>query len=329
MQARDSLPHDALLLAEVARLYYQEELSQDQIAQRTGVSRSSISRMLKEARDRGIVEIRVHHPFQTSPQVESALKRRLGLAECLVLSCGPAESADEGNVALRVGALAARFLAESVPNGSILGVGWGSMVDSVVRSGYFANKRDMTVVQIQGGVGGATQDIDGARIVNSLARSLGAKAAYLNAPMVVADAAVRTGLLRDQHIRQTLDLGRRADALLVGVGAVSRQSGLYRAGYLNDADLLYIEGEGAVGDICGHYFRADGSPCALEVDDRTVALQADAMLKAPLRVGVSSGTAKALPNTGAARSGLINVLVTDQQAAEAMLAILDAEGAPA
>jgi DNA-binding transcriptional regulator LsrR (DeoR family) len=329
MQARDSLPHDALLLAEVARLYYQEELSQDQIAQRTGVSRSSISRMLKEARDRGIVEIRVHHPFQTSPQVETALKRRLGLTECLVLSCGPAESADEGNVALRVGALAARFLADSVPNGSILGVGWGSMVDSVVRSGYFANKRDMTVVQIQGGVGGATQDIDGARIVNSLARSLGAKAAYLNAPMVVADAAVRTGLLRDQHIRQTLDLGRRADALLVGVGAVSRQSGLYRAGYLNDADLLYIEGEGAVGDICGHYFRADGSPCALEIDDRTVALPAEAMAKAPLRVGVSTGAAKALPNIGASRSGLINVLVTDQQAAEAMLAILDAEGAPA
>ncbi len=326
MQARDPLPHDALLLAEVARLYYQDELSQDQIAQRTGVSRSSISRMLKEARDRGIVEIRVHHPFQTAPQLEAALKERLRLKACLVLAASPAEG--ESDLTHRVGALAARYLADVVPNNSILGIGWGSMVDSVVRSGYFANKRDMTVVQIQGGVGGATQDIDGARIVNTLARSLGAKAAYLNAPMVVADAAVRTGLLRDQHIRQTLDLGRRADALLVGVGAVSRQSGLYRAGYLNDSDLLYVEGEGAVGDICGHYFRADGSPCALEVDDRTVALPADAMLKSPLRVGVSSGGAKALPNTGAARSGLINVLVTDQPAAEAMLAIIDAEGAP-
>jgi deoxyribonucleoside regulator len=329
MQARETLPHDALLLAEVARLYYQEELSQDQIALRTGVSRSSISRMLKEARDRGIVEIRVHHPYQTDPRLEGVLKTRLGLKECLVLACGPGDSAQDSDLVQRVGALAARYLAEAVLNGSILGIGWGSMVDSVVRSGYFTNKRDMTVVQIQGGVGGATQDIDGARIVNSLARSLGAKAAYLNAPMVVADAAVRTGLLRDQHIRQTLDLGRRADALLVGVGAVSRQSGLYRAGYLNDADLLYIEGEGAVGDICGHYFRVDGSPCALEIDDRTVSLPAEAMLKAPLRVGVSSGEAKALPITGAARSRLINVLVTDQQAAEAMLAIIDAEGSQA
>lgn len=327
MQARDSPPHDALLLAEVARLYYQEEQSQDQIAQRTGVSRSSISRMLKEARDRGIVEIRVHHPFRTSPQLEGALKARLRLRDCLVLSRGPDDLNGESDLSLRVGALAARYLAEAVPNGSIVGVGWGSMVDSVVRSGYFTNKRDMTVVQIQGGVGGATQDIDGARIVNSLARSLGAKAAYLNAPMVVADAAVRTGLLRDQHIRQTLDLGRRADALLVGVGAVSRQSGLYRAGYLNDADLLYIEGEGAVGDICGHYFRADGSPCALEIDDRTVALSVEAMLKVPSRVGVSTGSVKALPNIGAVRSGLVNVLVTDQQAAEAMLTIIDAEGA--
>ncbi|MCA9859294.1 MAG: sugar-binding transcriptional regulator [Thermomicrobiales bacterium] len=323
MQARDSLPHDPLLLAEIARLYYQGELSQDQIAQRAGVSRSRVSRMLKEARDRGIVEIRIHHPYQTAPQLEQVLKERLGLNACLVLAA--TQTNGESELTQRVGALAARYLAEVVPNGSILGVGWGSMVDNVVRSGYVANKRDMTIVQIQGGVGGATQDIDGARIVNTLARSLGAQAAYLHAPMVVADAAVRTGLLRDQHIRQTLDLGRRADALLVGVGAVSRQSGLYRAGYLNDSDLLYIEAEGAVGDICGHYFRVDGSPCPLEIDGRTVALPAEAMLKAPLRVGASSGVAKALPNIGAARSGLINVLVTDQPAAEAMLAIIDAE----
>ncbi len=122
MQARDSLPHDTLLLAEVARLYYQDELSQDQIAQRTGVSRSSISRMLKEARDRGIVEIRVHHPYQTAPAARKRVEEPAGLERVsrARLRSGR-RSPQEDDLAQRVGALAARYLADSVPNGSILG----------------------------------------------------------------------------------------------------------------------------------------------------------------------------------------------------------------
>ena len=329
MQEPRSARDEQFLLAEVAHLYYVEERTQEQVAQEVGISRSYISRMLKEARERGIVEIRVHHPFQTVPDLAEELRRRLGLVECLVLATGQhgPELGFLGDIAYRVGALAARYLQKHVEDHSTIGLGWGSMVYNVVNSGYLAQKRGMTVVQVQGSVGGATQEIDGARIVSALARSLGARALYLSAPMVVADPAVRTGLLRDQHIRQTLEIGRRADTLVVGVGAVSPQSGLYRAGYLNDADLDFISALGAVGDICGTYFERDGALCRLELNDRAIALDAEAMRKIPRRIGVSCGVAKALPNLGAARAGLVNVLVTDAHAAEEMLALIDQESA--
>lgn len=316
---------EAFQLAEVAWLYYGHEWTQEQIAQETGLSRPTISRMLREARERGIVEIRVHYPFQTSGDLESSLRARLDLADCRILSGSVDEQGEGRDTAARVGALAARYLQMQIPDEGIVGLGWGSMVDNVVRSGYLTNKRGATVVQIQGSIGGASRDIDGAGLVSTLGRELGARVHTLSAPMVVADVSVRTGLLRDQHIRHTLELGKRANILLVGIGAVSPQSGLYRAGYLNDADLAFIRDQGAIGDVCGNYFSRDGTLCPLELNDRMITLTADTIRRAPLRVGVSCGAEKALPNIGAVRSGLINVLITDEDAAVSMLQELESE----
>ena len=317
-------------LAEVAWLYYGQERTQEQIAQETGLSRPTISRMLRDARERGVVEIRVHYPFQTAAALESQLRARLGLRDCQVLSAAAADEPGGGSdTPSRVGALAARYLQRQIPDDCIIGLGWGSMVYHVVRSGYLTSKRGAVVAQIQGSIGGASPDIDGAGLASILGRELGSRVHTLSAPMVVADVAVRTGLLRDQHIRHTLELGKKAGAVIVGIGAVSPQSGLYRAGYLNDADLEFIRGQGAVGDVCGSYFGRDGALCPLELNDRMIALDADAIRRAPLRVGVSSGVAKALPNIGAARSGLINVLITDEDTAAVMLQLIDSEAAVA
>lgn len=336
-EARDAaFDSEYLQLAEVARQYYLDELTQEQIAQRIGVSRSNVSRMLKEARERGIVEIRVHHPLRTAPDLQESLRASLSLRECLVLASPvnggePAGASQEsGDAVLKpLSALAARYLNDQIVDGEIVGVGWGSTVYNVVVSGYFQRKQRTSVVQLMGSVGGATPDIDGGQVASRLGRALGARVYYLQAPMVVTDAGVRTGLLRDPHIRQTLEMARRADLLFFSVGAVTRASGIYRAGYLSDLDLEYIQGQGAVGDICGVYFRQDGSPCSLELEERTVAVSAEIMRNAPLRVGVGWGAAKALPSIGAIRAGLINVLITEEECAREILTILERERAEA
>lgn len=321
---------DDLLLADVARRYYLEDLTQEQIARGLGVSRSNVSRMLKEARERGLVEIRIHHPLRRLADLEASLSEALELRECLVLAA-PGAAPGMGDdpppaVAPQIGALAARYLQERIVDGNVLGVGWGSTVYHVATSDHLRRKAGTAVVQLMGSMGGATPDIDGAQIAGRLGRALGGRVYLLHAPMVVAEAAVRTGLLRDPHIRATLEMARRADVLLVSVGAVTRASGIYRAGYLSDADLEYIQGQGAVGDICGSYYKRDGSPCSLELEERTIAATAEAMRRAPLRVGVGWGVAKALPSLGAVRAGLINVLIVDEDAAREVLREIGVEG---
>ncbi len=326
---------DQLQLADVAQQYYLEALTQEQIARRIGVSRSHVSRMLKEARALGIVEIRVHHPLRTAPDLQEQLQEALPLAESLVLAAslepgsGRVYADQQEDVARSLGTLAARYLNERIADHAIVGVGWGSTVYHVVTSGYLLHKQGISVVQLMGSVGGATPDVDGGQVASRLGRALGGKVFYLQAPMVVTDSGVRAGLLRDQHIRKTLEMARRANVLLFSVGAVTQASGIFRAGYLNETDLEYIQGQGAVGDICGVYFRQDGAPCSLELEERTIAAGGEAMRRAPLRVGVGWGAAKALPSVGAIRAGLINTLITDEECARAMLDIVARERAEA
>ena len=316
-----------MLLAEVARLYYLNNLTQQHIAERLGVSRSKVSRMLSEARSSGLVEIRIHSPLMLATDLQVELKVRLGLRECLVLAAREATTGGSGSADVIAGlsALGARYMQENVADGSVVGVNWSSTVYHVVSTRHLREKSNVTVVQLMGSIGGSIAELDGVSVTARLADALGAKAHYLHAPMLVADAVVREGLMRDPHIRKTLEVARAADTMVVSVGAIDHNSGQYRTGYLDDADLDYFREQGAIGEVCGSYFAYDGSPVRLRMDERTIAIGAEDMKGIPNRIGVSGGMHKVRPNIGAARSGLINVLITDDATATEMLGVLESE----
>lgn len=321
---KGAVSEGALALAEVARLYYVKNLTQQHIADRLGVSRSNISRMLIEARARGLVEIKVHSPLTVADDLQDELRERLGLRECLVLAGSPLARgvSDPEEVAGRLSALGALYLQENISDGSTVGLSWSSTVYHVVNSQYLQEKSGVTAVQLMGSIGGSIAEHDGISITGRFADVLGGKAHYLHAPMLVANAAVRDGLLQDPHVRRTLEVAREADTMVVSVGAISRMSGQYRTGYLTEEDLEYIRQRGAVGDICGSYFSHDGFAVRLEMDERTIAIGFEAMKAIPDRIAVSGGPHKVLPNIGAVRAGLINVLITDEETAKDMLRVL-------
>ncbi len=326
-QRRATLSEDQFLLAEVAQLYYVREFTQQQIAQRIGVSRSNVSRMLKEAREQGMVEIRIHAPLRTVPGLQEELISRLDLRECLVLATLERDSRifEATDTVTQVAALAARYLQENIAEGDTISLGWGRSVHRVAHSRFLREERDVTVVQAMGSIGGSIPEFDGVATTARLASVLGASAHYLHAPMLVTDAAVRDGLLRDPHIHKTLEAARGADTILSSVGAPGREHGQYCTGYLDDAGLDYIRAQGAVGDICGAYYARDGSLVPLEMNERSIAIGSEELRRIPNRVGVSSGAEKPLANIGAARSNLLNVLITDQNTASKMLDILNNE----
>ena len=292
-----------------------------------GVSRSNVSRMLIEARAQGMIEIRIHPPLRTVPGLQEELVSRLGLHECRVLATFDRDSRifESTDTVSHVAALGARYLRENISEGDVVGLGWGRSVHRVVHNRFLREERNVTVVQAMGSIGGSIPEFDGVATTARLASVLGASAHYLHAPMLVTDAAVRDGLLRDPHIRKTLEVARRADTIVSSVGTPGREHGQYLTGYLDDADLDYIRARGAVGDVCGTYYARDGSLVPLEMNERSIAIGSEELLGVPNRIGVSSGPEKPEASIGAARSGLLNVLITDEDTARKMLEILNSE----
>jgi len=311
------MPDQPDLLAQVASLYYENSLTQDEIARRVGTSRSTISRMLDQAREAGVVEIVVHYPWKTAPELEDALRTRFSLRQARVLSvCGqPYDETLRG-----LGALAARYVESILADGMVLGISWGVAVYSTVRALRPERHLPITVVQMVGAVGAGDPLMDGTDLARLLANAYGGEYRYLHAPLIVEDARAREALLQEPRIRDTLRLAGQADVALVGIGAPAPEVySLLRAGYVDREALARLRAQGVVGDICARHYDAQGRVLDIELNHRIVGLELEALHGIGQVIGVAGGEAKAEAILGALRGGHVNVLVTDDAAARKVL----------
>jgi DNA-binding transcriptional regulator LsrR (DeoR family) len=143
----NAITRDPALLAKAARLYLLDDRSQDDVAAILGTTRSNVSRMLKQARDLGIVEIRIVDPAGRDQELELALRGRFGLADARVV-----EAAPETDVLSGVGRLAARWLEETVRDGQVVALSWGHTLQAMVRAVDGLSRRGVEVVQLVGGL---------------------------------------------------------------------------------------------------------------------------------------------------------------------------------
>jgi DNA-binding transcriptional regulator LsrR (DeoR family) len=306
----------------VARLYYQEGQSQQQIAVALGISRSNVSRMLTMAVDVGIVQIRIIDPAGRDQDLEARLRTAFGLRDARVALAGSGAPGAHDALA-GVGVQAAALLLESLSDGTTAALSWGTALQSMVWACTPEREYAASLVQLVGGLSSIANEISGQELVRELASRLGsATYRYLHAPAVLATQEARDSLLAETSVHQTLDLARRADIAFVGVGTPTHGSS---AAVLDSLHLSAREAKAfwarrPVGDIAARYFDAEGLPIGGPVQDRVLAVTVEDLLKIPTVVGVAAGRVKAQGVLGALRGRLVDVLVCDDGLARALLA---------
>jgi deoxyribonucleoside regulator len=304
-----------MLLAKVADLYHLRGLTQQQIADRLGLSRPAVSRLLTRARAQGIVRIDIAFPEAGHRALERELEERYGLREAIVVT-GRSESPTATRRVL--GRAAARYLGRRLRGGERIGISWGTSVQATVEQTARRRLR-VTVVPLVGGVGQVTPGIHANELASRLADRLGGRVHLLHAPALLARRDVRTALLSDPGVRDALDLARRSEVALVGIGALIASSTLVRTGYFTPDDLKALRHKGAVGDICTRSYTRDGLPADGVLDRRILAVDLDDLRRIPTVIAVAGGLEKAEAIDGALRGRLVGVLVTDHLAARAVL----------
>ena len=309
-------------LAEAAELYYLEQLSQHEIAARLGVSRSTVSRMLQLARDRGIVHIEIRHPgpgaatARTPEQLGDALRSALGLRRVVVVP-----PARRGGVQPLVAPALAEVAALGLGRGDALAVSWGRTVLELARARRWPSLPGVLLVPAIAGF----EERDARFQTNDIARraadASGADVNLIHAP-ALPSARLRRSLLADEDISRRLAVWDRLSAALVGIGPPLAEADT------GPAHVMAAAGElrGAAGDVVSRYFDADGRPVPFAGEQRLLGVSRDQLRNAGTVIGVAAGTAKATSIVGAARAGLVDVLVTDETTAGAALAAVEPHG---
>ncbi len=306
-------------LATVASLYYKLDRSQAEIAERFGVSTSKISRMLREARDRGIVEIRVHMPIPRDVALEQELCAVYGLRDALVLQSG---DADDDSLLSACGNLAAGYLQRAIPAlpaGASIGVAWGRSVYAAISAAAVMTGEQIDVIQLIGGVG--SENVDSPDIARILATKLGGRHYDLPAPIMVKQSESLEILLGERPLREALERGRRVKLAVAGIGAVDEDaSSFLRAGLLTRDVLADLRDQGAVGEMVGRFYKLDGTVLGIEINRRVIGIELDDLRRIPNSLAVARGSTKVEAIVGALRGRLITVLVTDDETARGVLA---------
>ena len=312
----DSAHHE--LLAKVASLYYERELTQSQIAADLDVSRVKVYRLLKEARETQVVRILIDYPLKRADELEARLRERFGLRTALVLQAGAGDAA----LLLRQTALlAARYLETVLQTGATMSICFGSSTYEVISAIRRDFQADVTVVQATGSLPQALKEYDSSALTRQLAQKLGGQAQYLSSPLL-ADNAEAAAVIREQAVvGQTLAQVRRAEIALVGIGDLDSQtSGFVRAGVAESAQLLDYRRRGAVGDMAWQIFDSCGRLFPCELNGRIIGVTLAELREVPQTIAVAVGLNKARAIRGALASGVIDVLCTDEATAAAVLA---------
>ncbi len=321
MKKNRPLPADAVqgTLVQVARLYYDEDLSQQEIADQLGVSRSLIAQYLQRARAAGIVRIEVVEPDSACSGLEIALTEATGVKSISVVST-PHGSPD---LALRaVATSAAELITEALDDNGTLGIGWGRTISLVVDllKPAHAHGADLLPLMCESGHIGMHSQMN--ELVMRAANNLQATPHFLSLPMVVSTAELRDALVQEAGIREVIDRWNKVDLACVGIGVVPPVPGMIV--YIGEQHIPRLVEAGAVGDICGIYYDRDGEIIESGLEDRIIAATADQLRSVDNLTAVAYGSDKATAVLGALRTGLISTLFIDQALAEKILATIAA-----
>jgi deoxyribonucleoside regulator len=309
---------DANEMLTAATMYYLQDKKMDAIAEHLHVSRSSVSRLLKRAREEGLVEITLRPTASLSSGIGQEIAQRYGI-DCQIV---PLPDGSTGEERLdQVARATAHLVGGWFDSDMVLGVAWGTTLSAI--AGHLSRKptRGSAVVQLNGAANDRTFGVDYVSdLVSGFARAFDAAVHLFPVPAFFDYAETRRAMWRERSVARVLDVQRRADMVLFSIGAISGElpSHVYSAGYLDPDDITRLSDEGVVGDVCTVFLRADGTFRDLALNDRATGPTPDELRRIPRRVCAVAGDAKVVPLRAALLAGVVTHLITDELTARAL-----------
>ncbi len=300
----------------LARRYYIDEKSQQEIAKEFGLSRPTVSNLLKKCREVGIVEIRIQDGSPRATALGNKLVSRYGLKRAVVIPSGD----DEISLLHKIGVEAARYTSTILHDGIQIGIAWGTTLYHMVHQLTPERIEEASVVQLMGGFGASNPQYDGSELAREFSKRIHANYYTMQCPVLVKNIMVKDLLLKEPGIQEVMHKTQSLDAAFVGISSNDPdQSAMVRAGFISLEEAEEISYAGAVGHLCGYSYDKNGNWMDISVNHRIIGINFKDFLRIPERVGVACGSKKAEAVRASLIGGHLTTLITDESIANQLI----------
>ena len=306
-------------LTRMASHYYLEGKTQIEVARTLGISRQKVQRLLRQARELGIVEINIRSLNSVLLDFEKQLKSQFKLKDVIVAASHPAETERRQSVARA----AAGYLEHHLADGMVVTVGMGRNTGEIPNFYHPSRSINCTFVSAMGSSPHVGESINPNDICQKLAANSKGRAIHLHAPAYVENKQVRDILFAQEAVSPILNKAKKADIAVVGIGTPSDDATLVRMDCISLPEAKKLANGGAVGDVLGVYFDVEGRLIDPDMHGHLVGLTLEDLLNIHTVIAVVSEKGKSKAILGALRTGVIHVLITESDNAMEVMRMLN------
>jgi DNA-binding transcriptional regulator LsrR (DeoR family) len=300
----------------VIKLYYIDNKDQKDIAKLTGISQAKVSRLLLEAREKGMVEIKVNDYSPRNQSLEKELVEKYGLSEAAVIKTikNPHKILHYKNI----GYFAAPIVDRMVRANSLICVAAGRHIAYIVEEMRKRPLSGVSVLQTMGSVGPTANEYDAVEIGRKLAAVYNGRFYQLQTPAITSNPQEKDVFVRHSQIKSVLAMMGKATLAIIGVG-VPEDSVFLDGHFLKLQDIAELKKKGVVGEICGRFYDENGNECDTHFKDCVIGMSLEQLKDVPVVIAITSGINRVPAIKAGIKGGYIKVLITDNETAEELL----------
>ncbi len=306
------------LLVKIATLYYVDGMKQSEIAGLLNLSQSFVSRAITRSQKEGVVKISVIQPANIFLSLEQSIEQKYGIRQAVVVDVD--EPATGAQIKHAIGSAAAHYVETRLRVNDLVGISsWSSTIRAMVDELHPQSIKAQGVIQLLGGVG-PNGNVQATILTQNLAAQLDCPAWLLPAQSIEHSVDERARLVASEDVAEVVKKFAEVDVAIVGIGELEPSQLLKNSGnYYGEKMLQTLAERGAVGDICLHYFNAQGEPVLSKDEDPVIGMELSQVRACPHVVALAGGSDKANAIRGALNGGYIDVLITDYPTARELL----------
>lgn len=299
------------IIFKAAWYYYIEGKTQQQISEILSISRMKVVAYLDQARQDGMVQFKVRSEQGNRLELENQLIEKYGLEDAYIVPTSP------DNVNKSIAKAAAQYINEKLKDNDYINIGYGETISYALHYLLSYLEKKVSFISLAGGV-----SVYANTLIGSSQRGTNISSTNIHlipAPLILSTPELAELFCKEKSVKNIMDMTSSSDYTIIGIGALNKDATIYKEGHITDTDLHLLERQGAIGDILSQFYDKDGNILDVELHKRLISVKLETLKEKKNVIGIAGGEAKLASINAAVISGIVDILITDEETAKSLI----------